>query len=72
LNKQVASELRIAEKTVKVHRARVVRKLGARSLPDLVRIAWWLGVATTPPPADLGGGKPPRGAGGAGPAPSAR
>jgi RNA polymerase sigma factor (sigma-70 family) len=44
LNKQVASELGISEKTVKVHRARVIEKLGARSLPDLVRIAERLGV----------------------------
>lgn len=45
LNKQVASELGISEKTVKVHRARVIEKLGARSLPDLVRMAERLGVA---------------------------
>ena len=48
LNKQVASELGISEKTVKVHRARVIEKLGARSLPDLVRIAERLGVAADP------------------------
>jgi FixJ family two-component response regulator len=72
LNKQVASELRIGEKTVKVHRARLVRKLGARSLPELVRIAWRLGVATTPPPADLGDGDTPGGPGGSGPAPTPR
>jgi FixJ family two-component response regulator len=37
-NKQVAFQLGIAEKTIKVHRARVMDKLGARSLIDLVRI----------------------------------
>lgn len=36
-NKQVARQLNIAEKTVKVHRAHVVEKLGARSIVDLVR-----------------------------------
>jgi FixJ family two-component response regulator len=38
LNKQIAAELGIAEKTVKAHRARVMAKLGARSVADLVRI----------------------------------
>lgn len=36
-NKQVACELGIAEKTIKVHRARVMEKMEARSLVDLVR-----------------------------------
>jgi FixJ family two-component response regulator len=39
LNKQVAGELGIAEITVKAHRGNVMRKMAARSLPDLVRIA---------------------------------
>jgi len=39
MNKQVAGELGTAEKTVKVHRARVMEKLEARSVVDLVRIA---------------------------------
>jgi FixJ family two-component response regulator len=39
LNKQAAVELGITEKTIKVHRARVMQKLGAKSLADLVRIA---------------------------------
>jgi FixJ family two-component response regulator len=38
LNKQVAAELGIAEKTVKAHRARVMAKLGLSSVADLVRI----------------------------------
>ena len=37
LNKQIAAELRIAEKTVKVHRARVMAKMAVRSVADLVR-----------------------------------
>ncbi len=48
LNKQVAWELGISEKTVKVHRARVVKKMGAQSLPDLVRMAGRLGIAIDP------------------------
>jgi FixJ family two-component response regulator len=44
LNKQVGYELGTSEKTVKVQRARVMEKMGARSLPDLVRMADRLGV----------------------------
>jgi FixJ family two-component response regulator len=47
LNKQVADQLGIAEKTVKVHRARVMEKMGAGSLADLVRMAERLGVRST-------------------------
>lgn len=39
LNKQVAYDLGIAEKTVKVHRAQVMQKMGAQSLADLVRFS---------------------------------
>ena len=45
LNKQIASEMKLSEITVKVHRGQVMRKLNARSLPDLVRKAEALGVA---------------------------
>jgi FixJ family two-component response regulator len=38
LNKQIAGRLGIVEKTVKVHRARAIAKLGARSTADLVRM----------------------------------
>jgi FixJ family two-component response regulator len=38
-NKQVGRRLGVAEKTVKVHRAHVMRKMQADSLPDLVRMA---------------------------------
>jgi FixJ family two-component response regulator len=54
LNKQVGFELGTSEKTVKVQRARVIEKMRARSLADLVRMADGLGIgpsAETPPPA---------------------
>jgi RNA polymerase sigma factor (sigma-70 family) len=47
-NKEIADKLGMRESTVKVHRGRVMRKLAARSLPDLVRIADRLSVE--PPP----------------------
>jgi RNA polymerase sigma factor (sigma-70 family) len=49
LNKQIAAELGTSEKTIKVHRARVMLKMQADSLADLVRLAEKLGVR---PPAD--------------------
>jgi two-component system response regulator FixJ len=39
-NKEVAWDLGISHKTVEVHRARVMSKLGVRSLADLVRLEW--------------------------------
>src|SRR6266478_6541089 len=45
LNKQIAAELHTAEKTVKVHRGRVMQKLGVTSVADLVRISQWAGVS---------------------------
>ena len=44
LNKQIAFELGSAEKTVKVHRARVMRKMHAESLAELVRMAYRVGL----------------------------
>jgi FixJ family two-component response regulator len=44
LNKQIASEMNLSEITVKVHRGQVMRKMKARSMPDLVRKAESLGV----------------------------
>jgi FixJ family two-component response regulator len=45
LNKQIAAELRLSEGTVKLHRTRLMKKMGTRSLTDLVRIAEMLGLA---------------------------
>ena len=44
LNKQIAADLGTVEKTVKVHRSRVMEKMGVRSLADLVRMAERIGV----------------------------
>jgi FixJ family two-component response regulator len=53
LNKQIAGELGTAEKTIKVHRARVMEKMGVRSVADLVRVTEQAGVA----PADTRPGR---------------
>jgi FixJ family two-component response regulator len=47
LNKQVAAEIGTSEVTVKVHRGHVTRKMGAKSLADLVKMADILGVRRT-------------------------
>jgi FixJ family two-component response regulator len=39
LNKQTAAELGVVEKTIKVHRSRMMQKLGIRSVPELVAAA---------------------------------
>jgi FixJ family two-component response regulator len=52
LNKQIAGDLGISEKTVKVHRGRVMEKMGVDSLAELARLADHLGVA--PPPSTRG------------------
>jgi FixJ family two-component response regulator len=39
LNKQIANDIGIAESTVKVHRTHLMRKMEARSLPELSRMA---------------------------------
>jgi FixJ family two-component response regulator len=43
VNKQIAAELNLSEITVKVHRGQVMRKMQAKSLPELVRMADRLG-----------------------------
>lgn len=48
LNKQVAYDLGITEKTIKVHRGRVMEKMGAQSLADLVRFAEKVGIHSSP------------------------
>jgi FixJ family two-component response regulator len=47
LNKQAASELQISEVTLQIHRRKVMQKMGAASLADLVRIAERLEIPIT-------------------------
>jgi FixJ family two-component response regulator len=44
MNKQVAARIGISEMTVRIHRGHVTRKMGAKSLADLVLMAESLGV----------------------------
>ena len=44
MNKQIAGTMGVSEITVKVHRGNVMRKMGAKSLADLVRMADALGL----------------------------
>jgi FixJ family two-component response regulator len=48
LNKQIAANLGTAEKTIKVHRGRVMKKLGVRTVADLVRMTERAGILPTP------------------------
>jgi FixJ family two-component response regulator len=48
-NKQIAGDLELSEVTVKVHRGQVMRKMRARSLPELVRMANRLGLKSAAP-----------------------
>ena len=47
INKQIANELGVSEITIKIHRGNAMRKMGAKSLPDLVRMAETLGLRGT-------------------------
>jgi FixJ family two-component response regulator len=49
LNKQIAAELGAAEKTIKVHRGRVMKKMAADSVAELVRIAQKIGFSPQRP-----------------------
>jgi FixJ family two-component response regulator len=49
MNKQIAAEIGLAEITVKIHRGHIMRKMGAKSLADLVRMAEMLGVRRSKP-----------------------
>ncbi len=54
LNKQIAADLGTVEKTVKVHRSRVMEKMGVRSLADLVRMAERIGITAALAPSNAG------------------
>ncbi|KGQ20048.1 Nitrogen regulation protein NR(I) [Lysobacter dokdonensis DS-58] len=54
LNKQIAADLGVVEKTVKVHRAHVMQKLGVRRLADLVRLASRASIEPSDAPRPIG------------------
>jgi FixJ family two-component response regulator len=49
MNKQIAAQLGLAEITVKIHRGHIMRKMGAKSLADLVKRAEALGISRIKP-----------------------
>jgi len=49
LNKQIAAEIGTSEATVKVHRSQLMRKMGAESVADLVRMGERLGISSRKP-----------------------
>ncbi|MEA2866789.1 MAG: hypothetical protein QOE39_1504, partial [Bradyrhizobium sp.] len=49
MNKQIAAEIGLAEITVKIHRGHIRKKMGARSLADLLRMAETLGIRRPKP-----------------------
>jgi FixJ family two-component response regulator len=49
MNKQIAAELGLAEITVKIHRGHIMKKMGAKSLADLLRKAEALGISRAKP-----------------------
>ena len=58
LNKQIGGELGTTEKTIKVHRGRVMAKMEAESLAELVRLAAKVGIPENPAPADASSDNP--------------
>ena len=52
LNKQIAAEINASEATVKVHRSQLMRKMQAKSVPDLVRMAEKMGIRAAAPKPD--------------------
>lgn len=54
LNKQIAAELGTVEKTIKVHRARVMQKMGVRTLAQLVRVAGFMSIVGVSGEASIG------------------
>jgi FixJ family two-component response regulator len=49
MNKQIAAEIGIAEITVKIHRGHIMRKMAAKSLADLVKMAQTLDIQRARP-----------------------
>ena len=49
LNKQIAADLGTGEQNIRIHRGRMMQKMGVPSVAELVRVAEQLGVAPAPP-----------------------
>ena len=49
LSKQIAAQIDVSEITVKVHRSHLMKKMGARTVADLVRMAGALGMTNNTP-----------------------
>ena len=47
MSKQIAARIELSEITVKVHRSHIMKKMGARTVADLVRMAGALGMKST-------------------------
>ena len=60
LNKQIAAAMNLSEITVKIHRGQVMKKMGARSLADLVRKAQALHITPPAPTSNLAAGSAQR------------
>jgi FixJ family two-component response regulator len=48
MNKQIAAEIGVSEITVNMHRGKLTKKMGAKSLAQLIRMADILGIRRTP------------------------
>ncbi|HEY7549596.1 MAG TPA: response regulator transcription factor [Hyphomicrobiaceae bacterium] len=59
-NKQIAADLAVSEITVKVHRSQIMRKMGAKSFAELLRMADKLGVCARETAVGPGAGDPAR------------
>jgi FixJ family two-component response regulator len=57
LNKQTAAEMGVSEVTIKVHRHNLMTKMGAKSIPELVRMANILRIDRAPKDKDIGAGQ---------------
>ena len=54
LNKQIAADLGIVEQTVKFHRARIMQRMQARTVAELMHLAAGVGLAVDASPAEHG------------------
>ncbi len=58
LNKQIAADLGVVEQTIKFHRARIMERMQAKTIAELMHIAGRLGIGAATPPAAPAGSSP--------------